>query len=53
MKGLAKELTGDKLESGLEVFDRVSRKDIGREWGLDDVQGSAPVRLYCAMVSDH
>jgi hypothetical protein len=34
MKGLAKELTGDELEPGLEVFDRVSREDIGREWGL-------------------
>jgi nitroimidazol reductase NimA-like FMN-containing flavoprotein (pyridoxamine 5'-phosphate oxidase superfamily) len=53
MKGLAKELTGDELESGLEVFDRVSRENIGREWGLDDVQGSALVRLYRATVSEH
>ena len=53
MKGLAKELTGDELEPGLEVFDRVSREDIGREWGLDDVQGSALVRLYRAAVSEH
>jgi nitroimidazol reductase NimA-like FMN-containing flavoprotein (pyridoxamine 5'-phosphate oxidase superfamily) len=53
MKGLAKELTGDEREPGLEVFDRVSRKDIGREWGLDDVQGSALVRLYRATVSEH
>jgi nitroimidazol reductase NimA-like FMN-containing flavoprotein (pyridoxamine 5'-phosphate oxidase superfamily) len=53
MKGLAKELTGDELEPGLEVFDRVSRKDIGREWGLDDVQGSALMRLYRATVSEH
>jgi nitroimidazol reductase NimA-like FMN-containing flavoprotein (pyridoxamine 5'-phosphate oxidase superfamily) len=53
MKGLAKELTGDELEPGLEVFDRVSRENIGREWGLDDVQGSALVRLYRATVSEH
>jgi hypothetical protein len=53
MKGLAKELTGDELEPGLEVFDRVSREDIGREWELDDVQGSALVRLYRATASEH
>jgi nitroimidazol reductase NimA-like FMN-containing flavoprotein (pyridoxamine 5'-phosphate oxidase superfamily) len=53
MKGLAKELTGNELEPGLEVFDRVSREDIGREWGLDDVQGSALVRLYRVTVSEH
>ena len=33
MKGLAKELTGDELELGLEVFDRASREDIGRAMG--------------------
>jgi hypothetical protein len=31
----------------------VSRKDIGREWGLDDVQGSALFRLYRAVVLEH
>ena len=53
MKGLANELTDDELEPGLEVFDRVSRRDIGRGWGLDDVQGSEPIRLYRATVSEH
>lgn len=53
MKGLAKEPTGDELEPGLEVFDRASREDIGREWRLDDVQGTALVRLYRATVSEH
>ena len=53
VKGLAKELTGDELEPGLEVFDRVSRKDIGREWALDDVQGAALFRLYRATASEH
>jgi|Tabmets5t2r1_1033131.scaffolds.fasta_scaffold07527_4 hypothetical protein len=53
MRGMAKELTGAELEQGLEVFDRVSRRDIGRSFGLDDVQGSALFRLYRAAVSEH
>jgi uncharacterized protein YhbP (UPF0306 family) len=53
MKGVAKELTGAELERGLEVFDRVSRKDIGRAFGLDSVQGSALFRLYRATVMEH
>ena len=53
MKGVAKELTGAELEQGLEVFDRVSRQDIGRAFGLDDVQGSALFRLYRATVWEH
>ena len=53
MKGRAEELTGGALERGLEVFDRVSRRDIGRAWGPDDVGGSTPFRLYCAQVSEH
>ena len=53
MNGVAKELTGAELEQGLEVFDRVSQKDIGRGWGLDDVQGSALFRLYRATVAEH
>jgi nitroimidazol reductase NimA-like FMN-containing flavoprotein (pyridoxamine 5'-phosphate oxidase superfamily) len=32
MKGVAKELTSDELERGMEVFDRVSRKDMDRRW---------------------
>ena len=53
MKGLARELTGDELESGVEIYDRVSRKDIGREWGVDDMQGPSLFRLYRATVSEH
>jgi hypothetical protein len=53
MKGVGKELTGAELGLGLEVFDRVSQKDIGRGWGLDDVQGSALIRLYRATMSEH
>jgi uncharacterized protein YhbP (UPF0306 family) len=53
MKGVAKELTGVELGQGLEVFDRVSQRDIDRGWALDDVQGSALFRLYRATVSEH
>jgi predicted pyridoxine 5'-phosphate oxidase superfamily flavin-nucleotide-binding protein len=53
MKGTAGELTGGDRDAGLEVFDRVSRQDIGRGFGLDDVQGSALFRLYRATVSEH
>jgi Pyridoxamine 5'-phosphate oxidase len=53
MKGTALELTGAELEQGLEVFDRVSRRDIGRSYGPDDVQGSALFRLYRATVAEH
>jgi uncharacterized protein YhbP (UPF0306 family) len=53
MKGVAKELTGAELEQGLQVFDRVSRQDIGRAFGFDDVQGSALFRLYRATVLEH
>jgi nitroimidazol reductase NimA-like FMN-containing flavoprotein (pyridoxamine 5'-phosphate oxidase superfamily) len=53
LKGLAEELAGAELERGLEVFDRVSRNDLGREWGLDDVQEPSLIRLYRATVSEH
>jgi predicted pyridoxine 5'-phosphate oxidase superfamily flavin-nucleotide-binding protein len=53
MKGVAKELTDADLEQGLEVFDRVSRQDIGRAFGLADVQAPALFRLYRATVSEH
>ena len=53
MKGVAVELVGSELERGLEVFDRVSRKDIAREWGLADVQEPALFRLYRATVSEY
>src|SRR4029450_13543734 len=53
MEGRARELPGVELEQGLEVFDRVSRQDIGRAFGLHDVQGPALFRLYRATVSEH
>jgi hypothetical protein len=53
MKGMATELTGVELGRGLEVFDRISQRDIGRGWSVDDVEGSALFRLYRATVSEH
>ena len=53
MKGVAEELTGSQLEQGIEVFDRVSREDLGREWGLDDVREPSLFRLFRATVSEH
>ena len=53
LRGVATELTGAELASGLEVFDSASQRDIGRGWSLDDVEGSADFRLYRATVSEH
>jgi uncharacterized protein YhbP (UPF0306 family) len=53
MKGVAEELTGAELERGIEIFDRVARMDHGRAYALDDVLGSALIRLYRATVSEH
>jgi nitroimidazol reductase NimA-like FMN-containing flavoprotein (pyridoxamine 5'-phosphate oxidase superfamily) len=53
MSGSAEELTGSQLELGIEAFDRESRKELGREWGLDDVQEPSLFRLYRATVSEH
>jgi nitroimidazol reductase NimA-like FMN-containing flavoprotein (pyridoxamine 5'-phosphate oxidase superfamily) len=53
MKGVAQELTGAELAAGLAVFDRVSRREVDRAWGPDDVQGSALFRLYRATVREH
>ncbi len=53
MKGMAKELGGDELVAGVDVFDRVSRRKIAREWTFDDLQGLSLFRLYRARVSEH
>jgi nitroimidazol reductase NimA-like FMN-containing flavoprotein (pyridoxamine 5'-phosphate oxidase superfamily) len=53
MSGHAEELTGGELEGGLEVFDRISQKDIARAWGLTDVQPPSIVRLYRATAEEH
>ena len=51
--GRAEELTGGALERGIELFDRVSRNDIDRGWGLRDVQPPSLFRLYCATAMEH
>lgn len=53
MSGLAVELTNAELERGIEVFGRLSEADVGRKWGLDDVQPPSLFRLYRAAVSEH
>ncbi len=53
MSGRAEELTGDELERGIELFDRVSQKDIDRRWGPNDVQPPSLFRLYCATSVQH
>jgi nitroimidazol reductase NimA-like FMN-containing flavoprotein (pyridoxamine 5'-phosphate oxidase superfamily) len=53
MSGRAEELTGDELERGIELFDRVSQKDLARQWGLSDVQPPSLLRLYRATALEH
>jgi hypothetical protein len=53
MSGRAEELTGIELDRGIEVFGRLSEADVGRRWGLDDVQPRSLFRLYRATVSEH
>lgn len=53
MRGVAKELTGDELDRGLEVFDRLSRVEIGSGWSREDVTKPSLFRLYRATVSEH
>jgi hypothetical protein len=51
--GPAEELTGRELERGIEVFGRLSETDVGRRWGLDEVQPPSLFRLYRVAVSEH
>jgi hypothetical protein len=53
VSGRAEELTGDELERGIELIDRLSQRDIARAWGLSDVQPPSPFRLYRATASEH
>ena len=53
MTGVAEELTGAGLESGIEVFGRVSQQDGARDWRLSDVQPPSLFRLYRATASEH
>jgi uncharacterized protein YhbP (UPF0306 family) len=53
MSGRAAELTGTELEVSIEVFGRLSEADVGRRWGLEDVQPPSLFRLYRVAVSEH
>jgi uncharacterized protein YhbP (UPF0306 family) len=53
MSGRAEELAGTELERGIEVFGRLSEADVGRRWGLEDVQAPSLFRLYRVAVSEH
>jgi hypothetical protein len=53
MSGRAGELTGTELERSIEVFGRLSEADVGRRWGLEDVQPPSLFRLYRVAVSEH
>jgi hypothetical protein len=53
MSGRAAELTGTELERSIEVFGRLSEADVGRRWGLEDVQPPSLFRLYRVTVSEH
>ena len=53
MSGRAEELTGDELERGLEVFDRISQKNLGRAWTSSEVQPPSLFRLYRATSEEH
>jgi nitroimidazol reductase NimA-like FMN-containing flavoprotein (pyridoxamine 5'-phosphate oxidase superfamily) len=53
MSGRAEELTGDELERGIGLFDRISQRDIAREWSLSDVQPPSLIRLYRATAEEH
>ena len=45
MSGRAGELTSTELERSIEVFGRLSEADVGRRWGLEDVQPPSLFRL--------
>jgi nitroimidazol reductase NimA-like FMN-containing flavoprotein (pyridoxamine 5'-phosphate oxidase superfamily) len=53
MSGRAEELTGDELERGIELFDRISQKDLARAWDLSNVQRPSLLRLYRATAQEH
>lgn len=53
MSAVAEELAGVDVEKGIDVFSRGSVAHGAREWGLQDVQGPAPYRLYRATASAH
>jgi nitroimidazol reductase NimA-like FMN-containing flavoprotein (pyridoxamine 5'-phosphate oxidase superfamily) len=53
MSGRAEELTGEELERGIDLFDRISRRDIDRARTMSDVQPPSLFRLYRATAEEH
>jgi uncharacterized protein YhbP (UPF0306 family) len=49
----AREVSGDQLDRGLEIFSGTSRAQGLPEWRLEDVQAPARHRLYRAAASAH
>jgi nitroimidazol reductase NimA-like FMN-containing flavoprotein (pyridoxamine 5'-phosphate oxidase superfamily) len=52
MTGTAGQLEGAELERGVELFSRASVANGAPAWGVDDVSGSAHLRLYRAAVAE-
>jgi nitroimidazol reductase NimA-like FMN-containing flavoprotein (pyridoxamine 5'-phosphate oxidase superfamily) len=52
MRALAQELTGEERERGIEVFSQRSVTHGAEEWGLEDVQPPARLRLYSARATE-
>jgi uncharacterized protein YhbP (UPF0306 family) len=53
MAAEAREAADGEREEGIEVFSRRSKVHGAGAWSLDDVTGSAALRLYVARVSEH
>lgn len=53
MAGRGEELAAAELAHGVDVFNRLSEADVGRSWGLEDVQPPSLFRLYRATVFEH
>ena len=53
MLAIAKELKGESLHRGIEIFSRTSLGHGGGEWKPEDVEESSLYRLYRAAASEH
>jgi pyridoxine/pyridoxamine 5'-phosphate oxidase len=53
MTAEAGEVPDEELERGIEIFSGRSLKTGGPAWTPDDVQGTAGLRLYRAVASEH
>jgi nitroimidazol reductase NimA-like FMN-containing flavoprotein (pyridoxamine 5'-phosphate oxidase superfamily) len=53
VEALAEELGGAERERGIAIVSRRSEAQGGARWGIADVTGAAPHRLYRASASQH